>query len=145
MTPYITYYRVDGMICRQKHFDVPDAEDPEFEALDAARDAEIAALIPDGGGYAEGYWDDMVWYFPAGVPAARPVIDVASSHEIAADGVAAVAFAIPAGTKIHFENGRLVADGDDDFVFTTSIPGTYDIRVNPPLLWVPKVITVRAS
>ncbi|MCV3739500.1 hypothetical protein OCK02_25515 [Rhizobium sp. TRM96647] len=52
--------------------------------------------------------------------------------------------ALPAGTAISFRGETSVTD-EDDFAFTTHIPGTYVFKLSPPFPYVPRTIMIEAT
>lgn len=88
--------------------------------------------------------DATQWVTEGGKIAARPALDVPEAASIAADGLAEIACALPAGTVVSFNGATAISDGDG-FGFTTDIPGTYVFAFAPPFPFIPHTLTIEAT
>jgi hypothetical protein len=73
---------------------------------------------------------------------ARAPLECEDSYTVAADGVATVSFALPAGTKIDFQG--VTHDGDTTFEFLTDTPGDYEFFFWAPVTYRNRKVTIHA-
>ncbi|SOC45776.1 hypothetical protein SAMN05892877_1182 [Rhizobium subbaraonis] len=88
--------------------------------------------------------DATQWIDDQGELADRPVLDLPTATSIAADGIAEVVGALPAGTVVRFNGAAATTDGAA-FAFTTDMPGTYVFDFEPPFPYIPCTLTVEAT
>lgn len=81
----------------------------------------------------EGEHVDPAYYIRyGGKKVLRPVLDVLTEHTIAADGEAAVSFALPAGSQVEsLPDGEMWPD-EDVFHFSSEEVGTFKFRIYLP-------------
>ncbi len=88
--------------------------------------------------------DSTQWVNEEGNLTDRPALGAPATASIVADGLAEVAFALPAGTTVLFNGAAAVTNGGD-FGFTTDIPGTYVFEFSPPFPFIPRTLTIEAT
>ena len=90
--------------------------------------------------------DGKTWYLPDGIKTLRPVLPIATEYTIAADGVDAAEFSVPAGTQIEsLPDGELWPD-EDEFHFTSEATGSFSYRVYLPFPYQdPFKVTINAN
>lgn len=88
--------------------------------------------------------DATQWIDDQGDLTDRPLLAVPESASIAADGIAEVAGALPAGTVVRFNGVLAITDGND-FGFTTDMPGTYVFDFEPPFPFIPRTLTIEVT
>lgn len=108
------------------------------------RDAEVGAILRSG--FCEEYdafmqagpgqlvfigeaINDEEFYFLDHVPTERPVFEIATEYQIAADGVDAVSFVLPAGSTVHSDTETW--PNEDEFYVSTEAVGTLTYTIEP--------------
>lgn len=116
MASFTVYRMSDGKIMRYgycDHYDLPmQAEDGE--------------LVHEG----EAIRDDL-FYMPAGVKTPRPELDIPREFTIEADGEDAVSFDLPPGSQVFCRALDQEWLDEDEFYFSTEVPGVYEFRIEP--------------
>lgn len=89
---------------------------------------------------------DTDFYFLNGVKKSRPSLSVTTSHAIAADGIDAVAFALPAGSAVYLDAEGLSWLDEDEFHVTSDDAGTFVYRIEPAFPYRgPVEVTIHAA
>lgn len=113
-------------------------------ATTSTRPQDMQALVTAPGQIViDGFCDNATQYVLDGEVTERPALLDQLDYSMQADGLEAFEIDVPEGTLVLFQDEwHTITDGL--FEFTTAVPGTYPLRIEPPFPFITQDVRIVA-